>query len=130
MTRDCNICGGVFCLNDLVADKKSKYGRMRRCKKCQNKLIRDNHRQWRLEVLEYYGGKPPTCFCCGESTYEFLSVDHINGGGNKHRQELMAGSRGTVRWLKREGFPDGYRVLCHNCNLSYGFYGYCPHGGS
>jgi hypothetical protein len=21
----------------------------------------------------------------------------------------------------------GYRVLCHNCNLARGFYGYCPH---
>jgi hypothetical protein len=20
-----------------------------------------------------------------------------------------------------------YRVLCHNCNMALGFYGYCPH---
>ena len=26
------------------------------------------------------------------------------------------------------GFPkDKYRLLCHNCNQSMGWYGYCPH---
>lgn len=31
--------------------------------------------------------------------------------------------------LKRNKFPKGYRILCHNCNLSKSFYGYCPHQG-
>jgi hypothetical protein len=30
-------------------------------------------------------------------------------------------------WLKRNNYPTGFRVLCHNCNLAIGFYGYCPH---
>jgi hypothetical protein len=30
-------------------------------------------------------------------------------------------------WLKRNGYPKGFRVLCHNCNSARGLYGYCPH---
>jgi hypothetical protein len=32
-----------------------------------------------------------------------------------------------VRWLRKNGFPKGFRVLCHNCNFAHGHYGYCPH---
>jgi hypothetical protein len=79
----------------------------------------------RLKVIEHYGGK---CACCGEAKLEFLGIDHINGGGNKHRAELKTrGGSGIYRHLIKAGYPEGYRVLCHNCNLSYGLYGYCPH---
>jgi len=30
-------------------------------------------------------------------------------------------------WLKRNYFPTGFQLLCHNCNLAKGFYGKCPH---
>lgn len=82
----------------------------------------------RAEVLEHYGGNPPKCSCCGESTREFLALDHTNGGGNKHRKELGINA-GFVfyRWLQKNNYPEGFRVLCHNCNLSLGYYGYCPH---
>jgi hypothetical protein len=79
----------------------------------------------RLEVLSHYGG---VCGCCGEAEIRFLSIDHINGGGRAHR-EAMPGIRGAsfYRWLRGQGFPTGYRVLCHNCNCAIGFYGECPH---
>jgi hypothetical protein len=32
-----------------------------------------------------------------------------------------------VDWLIREKLPDGFRVLCHNCNQAIGYYGVCPH---
>lgn len=77
------------------------------------------------EVVNHYGGK---CKCCGESRIEFLSIDHIEGDGYEHRRRLkMRGGLAFYLWLKRNGFPDGYRVLCHNCNSSLGIYGYCPH---
>jgi hypothetical protein len=31
------------------------------------------------------------------------------------------------RWLISSGFPEGFRVLCHNCNQAIGLYGFCPH---
>jgi hypothetical protein len=81
----------------------------------------------RLECLVHYGGDPPKCACCGETLIEFLTIDHINGGGVKHRKE--AGITGTFFyiWLKKQGYPEGFRVLCYNCNCSIGHYGYCPH---
>lgn len=93
---------------------------------------RDNQRRYykrvrkeaRIEALEHYGGK---CFCCGETLYEFLAVHHIDGGGNKHRKSLGYGSGDFCRWLKKNGWPEGYRTSCHNCNSALGFYGYCPH---
>jgi len=81
-------------------------------------------REIRREVLVRYGGDPPKCACCGESTYGFLAIDHIHGGGRRHR--LESGSS-IEHWAKKNGFPYGLRVLCNNCNRSFGSYGYCPH---
>lgn len=85
-------------------------------------------RYYRSIVLEHYGNK---CECCGESNYEFLAIDHINGGGNKHRKQISGGKSASGNeicvWLVRNKFPEGFRILCHNCNQSIGFYGYCPH---
>lgn len=90
------------------------------------KSLQDQERaRLRQEVLEHYGGK---CACCGESENEFLAIDHINGGGNKQRKELKrAAGIAFYRWLRMNEYPDGYRVLCHNCNCARGYYGYCPH---
>jgi|GEM_PF-4219444 len=80
-------------------------------------------REQRAAVIAHYGGK---CDCCGENRLEFLAIDHISGGGKKH----LANIRMSIyRWLTRNGYPPGFRVLCHNCNLSMGFYRYCPHQG-
>ena len=78
--------------------------------------------QARLEVINHYGGK---CTCCGEDELEFLCIDHINGGGKKHREEIN--STNIYTWLINNNYPEGFRVLCHNCNMSLGIYGYCPH---
>ena len=84
--------------------------------------VRKLTRKYKEAILEAYGAH---CSCCGESHFEFLSLDHINGGGTKHRR-----AKGTVAIYKEvidRGFPNEFRVLCLNCNLSLGFYGYCPH---
>jgi hypothetical protein len=86
-------------------------------------------RNWKrrvsAETIVRYGGK---CACCGEDRREFLSIYHIEGGGSKHRKELgMNGGCNFYTWLRSQGYPDGYRVLCHNCNQALGNYGYCPH---
>jgi hypothetical protein len=68
--------------------------------------------------------EPPMCDCCGETTEEFLEIDHINGGGNKHLKSIHSN---MPTWLMNNDFPEGYRVLCSNCNKSLGDRGYCPH---
>lgn len=66
------------------------------------------------EVMFQYGN---SCQCCGEENLDFLAIDHIEGGGTKHREEVGGGSNFYLL-LKKQGFPKGYRVLCHNCNFS------------
>jgi hypothetical protein len=95
--------------------------------KRNNERKRREFKRYRKTVMHHYGGAK--CACCGERTFEFLSIDHINGGGNKHRKEAKLSGKGIYRWLVKNGFPEGFRVLCHNCNFSIGAYGYCPHGG-
>ncbi len=77
----------------------------------------------RLAVLDAYGG---CCACCGESTSEFLTIDHIANDGFAHRKRV-GGGYSMYLWLKRNQFPEGVQVLCHNCNMAKGFYGSCPH---
>jgi len=80
----------------------------------------------RLEVLRHYcGGEDPSCACCGEAEVKFLVIDHINGSGNKHRREQKAYN--LADWCKRNGFPEGFRILCQNCNAARSLYGECPH---
>ncbi|MBA7577601.1 hypothetical protein ES708_19454 [subsurface metagenome] len=88
---------------------------------------REAQRNLRLEILEHYGGSPPSCACCGEITIQFLTIDHINGMGRAERKLKKAQGGYLYGFLKRNGFPSGYRVLCYNCNCSIGHYGYCPH---
>jgi hypothetical protein len=83
-------------------------------------------RALRATVLAHYGNG--SCSCCGETHVEFLALDHSNGGGRQHRAAIgrRSGSE-FYRWIVQNDFPDGYRVLCHNCNMARGAYGYCPH---
>jgi len=89
------------------------------------------HQALKLEVFEAYGG--PVCACCGEKHMEFLSVDHVNNDGAKHRKEMgwkdgTGGGGGNIYgWLKTRNFPPGFRVLCMNCNFALGHGGTCPH---
>ena len=79
----------------------------------------------RLHVLLHYSNGTLQCACCGETEYKFMSLDHIHGHGNTQRRQLKTNY--LLSWLIKNSFPEGYQVLCHNCNLAKGFYGQCPH---
>jgi hypothetical protein len=127
---------GDFSKHASTRDRRQKW-----CKKCHAQTLdghrkrrreagltsysTNNSRRLKIEVLGHYcQGKAPKCDCCGEKHIEFLSIDHLKGGGRKHRAEI--GMR-IYRWLKKNNYPPGYRVLCHNCNQAIGNWGYCPH---
>lgn len=80
----------------------------------------------KTEIFAAYGG--PSCLCCGESHIEFLTIDHIGGNGEMQRKQLNRRGGRIYAYLRDNGYPSGYRVLCMNCNLSLGKHGYCPHG--
>lgn len=69
------------------------------------------------EVLAHYGDR---CACCG--TTEDLSIDHVNGDGAAHTEEVFGSKR--IRgyrfylWLRKNDYPPGYQVLCRPCNHS------------
>lgn len=98
-----------------------------RCSVCrqQSRLI---NRRLKLEVITAYGGK---CACpggCSITNPDWLSVDHIKGGGVQQRRKLRLIGMDFYRWLKKHKFPkEDYRLLCYNCNLSRGHLGRCPH---
>jgi len=101
---------------------KAKLWKLRNINRCRE-IQRKSKLKQRIEVLEHYGGK---CACCGEKEIKFLSIDHINGGGKKDRQKHGFGNT-FYFYLRKNNYPKGFQVLCHNCNLAKSLYGKCPH---
>ena len=104
----------------------------------------DRLRKWReslaIEVLTHYSNGTPKCACCGETEFLFLTIDHINNGGAEQRKEIYKQKKNYGRygagkrfysWLKQHNYPEGYQVLCYNCNCgkqrNKGIC--CPHKG-
>jgi len=92
------------------------------------------YNKMRLDVLTHYsGGKVPFCKCCGETEVLFLHIDHTDGNGAAQRRQLQkelgyypAGNN-LPYWLKKNGYPAGFQVLCANCNLAKRVDKVCPH---
>lgn len=140
LLRHCLECDEFVALTDF--SKVDKAGRLDSwCRPCRNGRTRMwiadpanqeavratravKRRAERELVLAHYGG---SCACCDEGTFEFLAIDHVDGGGTQHRAEVGGGAS-FVTWLIKQGLPAGFRVLCHNCNSALGYWGVCPHG--
>ncbi len=84
----------------------------------------------KLLVLNHYSNNDCQCNCCGENHIEFLQIDHIDCGNSYHgknrRPNKFYGIR-LYKWLIDNNYPNGYQVLCSNCNFAKGMYGKCPH---
>ena len=116
----CIVCGKA------KPTKNKKY-----CEACAQKSA-ERHKAWRkqlyTEVLSHYGDK---CACCGEASAAFLTLDHIHNDGAAHRRQLkMKGGYSFYRWVKKQGFPPMFQVLCWNCQNGKRIYGVCPHQSS
>jgi hypothetical protein len=57
----------------------------------------------------------------------FLAIDHVDNSGAKHKKEI-GGAAYFYRWLRNNGYPPGFQVLCFNCNWAKS-HGGCPHLG-
>lgn len=148
--KTCKRCGETRPFEEFVYNPSAANGgnicrpcrRVREAEKraANRQKYRDDHAAWRqanrehmraygrrravklrAEVLAAYGD---ACACCGETTEEFLTLDHIDGGGTAHRRATWGKVYDQV---KREGFPPGYRILCWNCNWAYRLMDDCPH---
>lgn len=140
----CTVCGEYKAIDQFYAEKRAVSGLRSDCIDCMNtrrqkayierfseqekSRAEENRRKRKEQISQAYGGQ---CACCAITDIRLLSVDHIDGKGRQHRQELnIQGGSAFYDWVKRENFPDKLQVLCHNCNKSYGNYGYCPHTGA
>lgn len=84
----------------------------------------------RYLIIGFYSHGTYRCACCGESQFDFLTLDHINGGGGREMIQLFGRRQASSPfyfWLARNGFPSGYQILCLNCNMSKGKHGVCAH---
>lgn len=117
--KECNDC--------RKAHQKSYKKRCEKAKDYSRTKGRKNRALWWNQVLQHYGAK---CSCCGETERMFLTLDHVNNDGYQHR--LPSGGRMKAeklyRWLILNNFPEGYQILCWNCNCGkHRNGGICPH---
>lgn len=73
----------------------------------------------KLQVFENYSDGKITCNRCGYNDIRALSVDHIDGSGNKHynKKGIKMSGQALYQWLKNNNFPPGYQILCLNCQF-------------
>lgn len=96
----------------------------KKCKPCfdENNKLKERYAVKRFNVLKAYGHK---CNCCGEEHEKFLTFDHKNNDGAKHRENIRAGWS-FYKWLEENEFPNTIQILCWNCNWAKS-HGGCPH---
>ena len=115
-------------------ERLKEYQRQRRQQPEHKERQQKYTREWKdrtfKKILEHYG---KVCACCGESNQKFLTVDHINGGGTRqrktHRTDTGTQASWYLRgWIVKNDFPDGFQILCINCNWGRAQNnGVCPH---
>jgi len=93
------------------------------CNSLLNIELNSYYNRVKLQVMTHCGGK---CSCCFEERLWFLSIDHIAGDGHEKRKVEGTGAK-LYFFLRKNNFPSGYQVLCHNCNSSKGVGKVCVH---
>ena len=67
----------------------------------------------RNNALQAVGNGVIACVKCGFSDIRALQIDHINGGGSKHKRSCS----GSHEYYKTMiVYPEDYQLLCANCN--------------
>lgn len=82
----------------------------------------------REKVLQYYSHGKMQCACCECKDIWTLCLDHIDNNGGMHRKNLgILSGQPFYRWIIKNNFPNGYQVLCRNCDWGKRLFGKCPH---
>jgi hypothetical protein len=124
--KQCSRCKRTLSFDNFHRNKTKPDGYQRECKACRkeidtnDKMSRRKQRgrkKLKGEVLGHYCAQGIACRQCGFSDIRALTLDHVNGGGSEHKREInVIGSR-FYHWIKQNGFPEGYQVLCMNCQF-------------
>jgi predicted restriction endonuclease len=70
--------------------------------------------RYRRKIFEHYG---LSCKHCGDQTYGFLTIDHLDRSTKKICAASIRGGADFYRWLINNGLPEGFQTLCRNCNF-------------
>src|SRR6185369_3563886 len=94
-----------------------------------NLAVKKSVKKIKKIVFDHYGNQ---CECCKENNPAFLTIDHIEQDGARHRTPSgrRIGGEKLYSWLVKNNFPEGFRLLCYNCNCARSkpeFGGICPH---
>jgi DNA repair exonuclease SbcCD ATPase subunit len=120
--KDCQLTYAREYIKTIPKEKRQWYRRTEDIKG-QNKRRSIKAQLLKVEMITAYGG---CCSCCGETEIKFLTLEHLEGGGNEHRRQLYKSNR-TWQDLKNRNWPKGHTVLCWNCQMGKTHYGECPH---
>ena len=69
----------------------------------------------RIDCLKHYSKGSLKCAKCGYGDLRALTIDHICGDGYEHRKKIK--TRQIGHYLKSHNYPEGYQVLCMNCQM-------------
>jgi len=132
---NCLFCGKEFikighnqryCSKECFDLSRIEYRRSNK----RRKYDKDYRYNVKIKVIEHYSNGTMQCNCCGEKHIEFLSIDHIDCGRliyGKNKRPNKYYSLQLCLNLIKNNFPEGYQVLCFNCNCAKGSFGECPH---
>lgn len=132
-TKICPCCKKEKPLSEFYNDKRNSIGKTPQCKCClliksnnyynghkegRRQYTRDNGQRVKQIVLSHYSGGEPKCAKCGFKDIRALSIDHINGGGNKQRRTDGLLGANFYKWLiRQQDYPQDLQVLCMNCQF-------------
>jgi len=100
---------------DKYKKYKAEYQKKNKDKIAKYKKEYSINLKW--QIIEYYSHEKNSCANCGLEDFKNLTIDHINGGGIKHRALV---GKNIYKWLRDNDYPSGYQVLCFGCNLAKG----------
>ena len=125
-TKVCSVCNIEKSVEDFPLKnrktRKDKTNLHSQCKECNKLRFKIARQRLKDSLIEYYSNGEFKCALCPETRMQLLEIDHINGDGAEDRRQLIEDS--GAKWsglhfyqrLKRQGFPEGFRVLCRSCN--------------
>jgi hypothetical protein len=101
---------------ELAEDARTRHEYNQTHKAQSRRRVTEWHQRQKLIVIDHYTEGKRTCTRRGFSDLRALSVEHIKGGGNKHRKAIQ-GKIDLYRWVITNNFPKDLTILCMNCQF-------------
>ena len=119
-TKICYKCKKKLHYSQFYKNKSHPDGLRSECKECDKSRTaaasRRRQKTFKNKVVFYYTKGLNKCTKCEFDDIRALTVDHIDGGGNKHIKEAKI-SGNLYKWLIKNKYPPNFQILCMNCQF-------------